>query len=123
MPAVGIYDCCPEGTVARERARWTRERVFLGRSAQPMTRFGVHDIVSNSLPQGSRATSGQHYSTSESACTTPIRHTTATHLLRAGVDIKHDPRMAETGHGLHRYNEHLCGRSDLEMKAKALGIV
>ena len=96
--------------------RADEERVFLGRSARAMTRFGVHDIVTRyaKLARGNRASLrhkriGPH----------TIRHTTATHLLRAGVDI--NTIRAWLGHvSLNTTN--IYAESDLEMKAKALGM-
>ena len=81
-----------------------KERVFLNRCSQPLTRFGIHDIVTRyanaamrSVKEMRKKRVGPH----------TIRHTTATHLLRAGVDINTTNIYAET---------------DLEMKAKALGL-
>jgi site-specific recombinase XerD len=96
--------------------RADEERVFLGRSARAMTRFGVHDIVTRyaKLARGNRASLrhkriGPH----------TIRHTTATHLLRAGVDI--NTIRAWLGHvSIDTTNTY--AESDLEMKAKALGM-
>lgn len=96
--------------------RADKERVFLGRSAQPMTRFGVHDIVTRyaRIARGHRAgllhkRVGPH----------TIRHTTATHLLRAGVDI--NTIRAWLGH-VSIDTTNIYAESDLEMKAKALGM-
>ena len=85
--------------------RADEERVFLGRSARAMTRFGVHDIVTRYArvgkrqscklaPQTNRAT---HHSAhhSNSPVASRSRH-------------QHDTRMA--GPRLHRYHEHLCGK-------------
>jgi site-specific recombinase XerD len=96
--------------------RADEERVFLGRSARAMTRFGVHDIVTRyaKLARGNRASLrhkriGPH----------TIRHTTATHLLRAGVDI--NTIRAWLGH-VSIDTTNIYAESDLEMKAKALGM-
>jgi site-specific recombinase XerD len=96
--------------------RADEERVFLGRSARAMTRFGVHDIVTRyaKLSRGNRASLrhkriGPH----------TIRHTTATHLLRAGVDI--NTIRAWLGH-VSIDTTNIYAESDLEMKAKALGM-
>jgi integrase/recombinase XerD len=92
------------------------ERVFLSRSGQPMTRFGVHDVVTRyaKIVRGQRAALrhkrvGPH----------TIRHTTATHLLRAGVDI--NTIRAWLGH-VSIDTTNIYAESDLEMKAKALGM-
>jgi integrase/recombinase XerD len=96
--------------------RADEERVFLGRSARAMTRFGVHDIVTRyaKLARGNRPSLrhkriGPH----------TIRHTTATHLLRAGVDI--NTIRAWLGH-VSIDTTNIYAESDLEMKAKALGM-
>jgi site-specific recombinase XerD len=61
-----------------------KERVFLNRRSEPLTRFGIHEIVTryaqaamSCVPDMHKKRIGPH----------TIRHTTATHLLRAGVDI------------------------------------
>ena len=98
------------------RGRGEEERVFLGRSGQAMTRFGVHDIVTRyaRVTIGSRSglqrkQVGPHI----------IRHTTATHLLRAGVDI--NTIRAWLGH-VSIDTTNIYAESDLQMKAKALGM-
>jgi integrase/recombinase XerD len=48
-----------------------------------------------------------------------IRHTTATHLLRAGVDI--NPIRAWLGH-VSINTTNIYAETDLEMKVKALGL-
>jgi site-specific recombinase XerD len=96
--------------------RGEQERVFLGRSARAMTRFGVHDIVTRYArkARGNRAglrhkRIGPH----------TIRHTTATHLLRAGVDI--NTIRAWLGH-VSIDTTNIYAESDLETKSKALGM-
>jgi site-specific recombinase XerD len=98
------------------KGRGEEERVFLGRSGQAMTRFGVHDIVTRyaRVTIGSRSglqrkQVGPHI----------IRHTTATHLLRAGVDI--NTIRAWLGH-VSIDTTNIYAESDLQMKAKALGM-
>ena len=98
------------------RGRTEEERVFLGRSSRAMTRFGVHDIVTRyaRMTRGKRAgvrhkRIGPH----------TIRHTTATHLLRAGVDI--NTIRAWLGH-VSIDTTNIYAESDLEMKAKALAM-
>lgn len=96
--------------------RADEERVFLGRSSRAMTRFGVHDIVTRyaKMARGNRVglrhkRVGPH----------TIRHRTATHLLRAGVDI--NTIRAWLGH-VSIDTTNIYAESDLEMKAKALGM-
>jgi site-specific recombinase XerD len=64
--------------------RDTAENVFLNRRGQPLTRFGIHalveryaTVVAAKRPSVAKKRASPH----------TIRHTTATHLLRAGVDI------------------------------------
>ncbi len=91
--------------------RSDQERVFLGRSARPMTRFGVHDIVTRDAGIArSKCVTLRHKQISPHA----IRHTTATHLLRAGVDI--NTIRAWLGH-VSIDTTNIYAESDLEMKA------
>lgn len=92
------------------------ERVFLNRRSEPLTRFGIHDIVTryaraamSRVPEMQRKRIGPH----------TIRHTTATHLLRAGVDI--NTIRAWLGH-VSINTTNIYAETDLEMKAKALGL-
>ena len=96
--------------------RKDHERVFLSRTAKPLTRFGVHDIVTRhaqtattSVPEMQKKKIGPH----------TIRHTTATHLLRAGVDI--NTIRAWLGH-VSLDTTNVYAETDLDMKAKALGM-
>lgn len=94
------------------RPRPSDARVFVNIRQQPLTRFGVHALVARTV----------------AATTTPslvakrvgpqtFRHTTAVHLLRAGVDI--NTIRAWLGHvSLETTNRY--AEVDLEMKAKAL---
>ncbi len=96
------------------RSRAPAEHVFLNRYGRPLTRFGIHTLV-------------ERYAT-RAAITVPslrkkqvsphtIRHTTATHLLRAGVDI--NTIRAWLGH-VSLATTNVYAEVDLEMKAKAL---
>ena len=94
--------------------RAASEHVFLNRRGQPLTRFGIHALVERhaarvaaTLPSLAKKRVSPH----------TIRHTTATHLLRAGVDI--NTIRAWLGHvSLNTTN--VYAEVDLEMKAKAL---
>jgi integrase/recombinase XerD len=94
--------------------RPSTDNVFLNRCGQPITRFGVHTMVERyvqrimgRMPSLARKRVSPH----------AIRHTTATHLLRAGVDI--NTIRAWLGHvSLNTTN--IYAEVDLEMKAKAL---
>lgn len=96
--------------------RAEQERVFLGRSARAMTRFGVHDIVTR---YARRTRSNRKNLQHKRIGPHTIRHTTATHLLRAGVDI--NTIRAWLGH-VSIDTTNIYAESDLEMKAKALGM-
>ena len=90
------------------------EHIFLNRHRQPLTRFGIYSlvaryaaIVSDKMPSLAKKRVSPH----------TIRHTTATHLLRSGVDI--NTIRAWLGHvSLNTTN--VYAEVDLEMKAKAL---
>lgn len=90
------------------------EPVFLNRSRRPFTRFGILALVrryaaqaAHQAPSLARKKVGAH----------TIRHTTAVHLLRAGVDI--NTIRAWLGHvSLNTTN--IYAEIDLELKAQAL---
>jgi len=89
-------------------------RVFVNIRQQRLTRFGVHALVERTVAVAATTTPsladkrvGPH----------TFRHTTAVHLLRAGVDI--NTIRAWLGHvSLETTNRY--AEVDLEMKAKAL---
>ncbi len=90
------------------------EHVFLNRCKQPLTRFGIHTMVgryvkqiTKQLPSIAKKRVSPH----------TIRHTTATHLLRAGVDI--NTIRAWLGH-VSINTTNIYAEVDLEMKARAL---
>lgn len=88
--------------------------MFLNRNGQPLTRFGIHTLVER---YASRAVA--HAPSLGTKRVTPhvIRHATATHLLRAGVDI--NTLRAWLGHvSLNTTN--IYAETDLETKARAL---
>ncbi len=91
--------------------------VFLNRVNQPITRFGIHRMVTEYASQAALSVS-----TLASKRVSPhtIRHTTAVHLLRAGVDI--NTIRAWLGH-VSLDTTHIYAEVDLEMKAKALACV
>jgi site-specific recombinase XerD len=93
-----------------------KQPVFLNRNEKQLTRFGVHDVVTRSarvamlqIPEMRQKRVGPHV----------IRHTTATHLLRAGVDI--NTIRAWLGH-VSINTTTIYAESDLDMKAKALSM-
>src|SRR3546814_69240 len=97
--------------------RTMSDAVFLGRTNQPMTRFGIHRVVTQCAERVSKS-----LATMKDKRISPhtIRHTTAAHLLRAGVDI--NTIRAWLGH-VSLDTTHIYAEVDLEMKAKALASV
>jgi len=93
------------------------EAVFLGRTNQPLTRFGIHRLVTQYA-----ALASETVPTLATKRVSPhtIRHTTAVHLLRAGVDI--NTIRAWLGH-VSLDTTHIYAEVDLEMKADALARV
>jgi len=94
--------------------RMPGERVFLNRRKQPITRFGIYTVVRRYvLKVGKRIPSLLTKRVSPHC----IRHTTAVHLLRAGVDI--NTIRAWLGH-VSLDTTNIYAEVDLEMKSKAL---
>jgi site-specific recombinase XerD len=93
------------------------DAVFLGRRKDPLTRFGIHRIVTQYAAAASKIVP-----TLATKRVSPhtIRHTTAVHLLRAGVDI--NTIRAWLGH-VSLDTTNIYAEVDLEMKAKALAKV
>ena len=92
-------------------------RVFLNRCQQPLTRFGIHTMVKRhaqkvmvQFPSLKKKRVSPH----------TIRHTTATHLLQAGVDI--NTIRAWLGH-VSINTTNIYAEIDLDMKTKALAHV
>jgi len=97
-------------TLNREK----HEYVFLNRYKQPLTRFGLHNMVKRYVKKLS-----QQLPSLEKKRISPhtIRHTTATHLLQAGVDI--NTIRVWLGH-VSINTTNIYAEVDLEMKARAL---
>ena len=115
-----IYPLWPKTATFLTRLVANRNKndaVFLGRSNQPLTRFGIHRLVTQYA-----ATLSEAMPTLAKKRVSPhtIRHTTAVHLLRAGVDI--NTIRAWLGH-VSLDTTHIYAEVDLEMKAKALALV
>ena len=87
---------------------------FLNRCGEPLTRFGVHALVER---YAARAASQMPSLQEKRVSPHTIRHTTATHLLRAGVDI--NTIRAWLGH-VSLATTNVYAEVDMEMKAKAL---
>ncbi|MFP3603792.1 tyrosine-type recombinase/integrase [Paraburkholderia sp. SIMBA_053] len=93
------------------------DTVFRGRTNQPMTRFGIHRVVT----QYAKLVTKSHPAMRDKRISPhSVRHTTAVHLLRAGVDI--NTIRAWLGH-VSLDTTHIYAEVDLEMKAKALARV
>jgi site-specific recombinase XerD len=95
--------------------RTTSQHVFLNRRGQPLTRFGVHALVKRYTK---KVAAKQPSVAKKRVSPHTIRHTRATHLLRAGVDI--NTIRAWLGH-VCLSTTNVYAEVDLEMKAKALG--
>lgn len=99
---------------ARIEGRACAEHVFLNRCGRPMTRFGLHTMVERYARRVAATMPGL---AAKRVSPHSIRHTTATHLLRAGVDI--NTIRAWLGH-VSLNTTSIYAETDLEMKAKAL---
>jgi integrase/recombinase XerD len=94
--------------------RNTDKHIFVNRSGDPITRFGVRGVVKRHANIAAKAIPSL---ARKRVSTHTIRHTSAMHLLREGVDI--NTIRAWLGHeSLSTTN--VYAEADLEMKAKAL---
>jgi len=94
--------------------RGPEQRVFQNRNGQPITRFGIHTLVER---HALKAATIEPSLKKKRVSPHVIRHSTATHLLRAGVDI--NTIRAWLGHvSLNTTN--IYAETDLETKARAL---
>lgn len=111
---------CPLWSITLEEMRritaqrGMEERVFLNRNRQPITRFGIHTMVER---HALRAAAKMPSLGTKRVSPHVIRHTTATHLLRAGVDI--NTLRAWLGH-VSINTTNIYAETDLETKARAL---
>jgi site-specific recombinase XerD len=96
------------------RGRDESNPLFLNRYGDPITRFGIHTLVARHAE--SAAIQVPSLKTKRVSPHT-IRHTTATHLLRAGVDL--NTIRAWLGH-VSLDTTNIYAETDLAMKAKAL---
>jgi len=114
------HRCCPLwkntakvlATLVADRP--THEPVFMNSRGQPLTRFGIHTLVERHARSASQIRPSLR---DKRVSPHTLRHTTAMHLLRAGVDI--NTIRAWLGHASLQ-TTHLYAESDLKMKAKAL---
>ncbi|HHK0972758.1 TPA: tyrosine-type recombinase/integrase [Pseudomonas aeruginosa] len=99
------------------RDQGLEDRVFRGRTGEPMTRFGVHRVVTVCAELAA-----QRVPSMRDKRISPhiLRHTTAVHLLRSGVDL--NTIRAWLGH-VSLDTTNVYAEVDLEMKAKALASV
>jgi site-specific recombinase XerD len=94
--------------------RSPRERVFLNRRGQPLTRFGIYNLLKVCVERASKCTPSL---LAKPVSPHTLRHSTATHLLRAGVDI--NTIRSWLGH-VSLDTTQVYVEMDLEMKARAL---
>ena len=94
------------------QGRATGDAVFLSRQRRPYTRFGVYRLIERSAARVPSLAARR---------ITPhtIRHTSACHLLQAGVDL--NTIRAWLGHA-SLDTTHIYAEIDLEMKAKAMAL-
>lgn len=90
------------------------EPVFRNVRGDPVTRFGIHDLIARTARKAAETTPSLQ---AKRVSPHTLRHTTAVHLLRAGVDI--NTIRAWLGHvSLETTNRY--AEVDLETKARAL---
>ena len=90
------------------------ERVFVNQRGEPLTRFGIYGVLRTSV---ARASVSVRSLLSKRISPHTIRHSTATHLLRAGVDL--NTIRSWLGH-VSIDTTQVYAEIDLEMKARAL---
>ena len=96
------------------RGRDTTSPLFLNRYGEAMTRFGVHTLVARHAEAAAKQLPSLR---AKRISPHTIRHTTATHLLRAGVDL--NTIRAWLGH-VSLDTTNIYAETDLASKAKAL---
>jgi len=94
--------------------RGPEQNVFLNRNGQPITRFGIHTLIER---HALKAAIQEPSLSTKRISPHVVRHTTATHLLRAGVDI--NTIRAWLGH-VSINTTNIYAETDLETKARAL---
>jgi integrase/recombinase XerD len=94
--------------------RGTVDTLFLNRYGEAMTRFGIHAVVARHTEAAAEKIPSLK---AKRISPHTIRHTTATHLLRSGVDI--NTIRAWLGH-VSIDTTNIYAETDLATKAKAL---
>jgi site-specific recombinase XerD len=113
---------CPlwEQTIAALKplteGRVPTEALFINRRRQSLTRYGVHTLVERYVKKAAEKCPSLK---DKQISPHVIRHTTAVHLLRSGVDI--NTIRAWLGH-VSIDTTNIYAEVDLEMKAKALAM-
>ena len=96
------------------RGRDGTDALFINRCGQPLTRFGVHTLVERTVKKASISAPSLR---KKQVSPHVIRHATATHLLRAGIDI--NTIRGWLGHASIN-TTNIYAEIDLETKARAL---
>lgn len=109
-----IWPVTAETLYALVNCRADQDSVFRNRLGQPMTRFGVYDLVRRTAARASQRLPSLAAKRVSPHC---LRHSCAVHLLRSGVDI--NTIRAWLGH-VSLDTTHIYAEADLEMKANAL---
>lgn len=109
-----IWSVTAETLNALVRGRADQDIVFLNRLGQPMTRFGVYDLVRRTAARACQRLPSLAGKRISPHC---LRHSCAVFLLRSGVDI--NTIRAWLGH-VSLDTTHIYAEADLEMKANAL---
>ena len=91
-----------------------RERESLNRRGQPLTRFGIYNLLKIFVERAGKRTPSL---LAKRVSPHTMRHSTATHLLRAGVDL--NTIRSWLGH-VSLDTAQVYAEMDLEMKARAL---
>ena len=91
-----------------------KDKLFLNRYGEPLTRFGIYGVVRECVAEAAKRMPSL---LSKRVSPHTLRHTTATHLLRAGVDI--NTIRSWLGH-VSLDTTQVYAEVDLEMKARAL---
>ena len=109
-----LWECTLDLLRPLVNKREMREHVFLNRCHQPMTRSGVYALVKRCA---SRACEFTPSLKGKKVSPHVVRHSTASHLLQAGVDI--NTIRGWLGH-VSLATTNVYAETDLKTKAKAL---